>query len=68
MATLSKQKPYSAIAQLRVNYDTQKDIMKQFGARERSTLIMFKGAKEVGRVVGETDEKAIQTLLDKAVK
>ena len=52
---------------MRVDYDTQKDLMKQFGARSRSTLIMFKGAKEVGRVIGTTDEKAIQSLLDKAL-
>ena len=41
--------------------------MKQFGARDRSTLIMFKGAKEVGRVVWQTEELIIQELLDKAL-
>lgn len=49
----------------RVNYDKQKDVMKQFGARDRSTLIMFKGAKETGRVVFETEAKAIQAMLDR---
>lgn len=51
----------------RVNYDKQKDVMKRFGARERSTLIMFKGAKETGRIVFEADAKVIQSLFDKAL-
>ena len=67
MAKLSKQKQYAGIALFRVNYDTQKDVMKQFGARDRSTLIMFKGAKEVGRLTGDTEELIIQELLDKAL-
>jgi thioredoxin-like negative regulator of GroEL len=52
---------------LRVNYDRQKDVMKRFGVSDRSTLIMFRGAKEVGRVYGVTDPKAIQALLDKGL-
>ena len=67
MDTLSKQSKYAGMVHYRVDYDTQKDLMKQFGARERSTLIMFKGAKEVGRVVNVTGEKEIQALIDKAL-
>ena len=67
MDRLSNQPRYAGIVQFRVDYDTQKQVMKQFGARDRSTLVMFKGAKEVGRVVWVTDEKAIQALLDKAL-
>ena len=66
MAKLRKQPKYAGIAHLRVHFDDEKDVMKQFGASQRSTLIMFKGTKEVGRVQWETDEKAIQALLDKA--
>lgn len=66
MAELSKNAPYSDIVHLRVDYDRQKDLMKQFGARDRSTLIVFKGAKETGRLYGDTDPKAIRALLDKA--
>jgi len=64
---LSAQSRYAGIAQFRIDYDKQKDLMKQFNARDRSTLIMFKGAKEIGRVVFVTDEKEIQALLDKAL-
>ncbi len=41
--------------------------MKRFGANDRSTLIMFRGSKEVGRVYGVTDGKEIQALLDKGL-
>jgi len=66
VAELSKNAPYSDIVHLRVDYDRQKDLMKQCGARDRSTLIVFKGAKETGRLYGDTDYKAIRALLDKA--
>ena len=50
----------------RVDYDKQKDVMRQlFKARDRSTLIMFKADKEAGRLYSVTDAKEIQALLDK---
>ena len=41
--------------------------MKRFGAKDRSTLIMFRGTREVGREYGVTDSKEIQALLDRAL-
>ena len=41
--------------------------MKRFGATDRSTLIMFRGAKEVDRLYGVTESREIQALLDKAL-
>ena len=41
--------------------------MKRFGASDRSTLIMFRGAKEVGRLYGVTGGRDIQALLDKGL-
>mgnify|MGYP003338993441 CR=1 FL=1 len=67
MGRLSAQARYAGVAHFRVDYDTQKDLMKQFGARDRSTLIMFKGQKEVGRVSFVTDEKEIRALIDKGL-
>jgi hypothetical protein len=50
-----------------VDFDRQKDVMKRFGANDRSTLIMFRGNKEVGRVHAVTDSKDIQALLNKGL-
>lgn len=50
-----------------VDYDTQKDVMRSFGASQRSTLIAFSGATEVGRIVGDTRADSIEALLAKGV-
>jgi thioredoxin 1 len=51
---------------LTVNYDGQKSVVKKFGVRRQSTLIVFKDGKEVGRAVGITSKSAIADLLAKA--
>jgi thioredoxin 1 len=51
---------------LTVNYDGQKSVVKKFGVRRQSTLIVFKDGKEVGRAVGITSKSAIAALLAKA--
>src|SRR6516165_6413440 len=48
-----------------VDFDSQKDAVKYFGAREQSTLIAFKGATETGRSVGDTERSSIAALLNK---
>ena len=64
---LLKQKEYQAITPLRVDFDTQKDIVKAFGATKQSTLIVFKSGKEVARSTGATSPIAIESLLAKAI-
>lgn len=49
-----------------VDFDAQKALVRKFGARMQSTLIVYKGTKEEGRSSGETRPEAIRTLLDKA--
>ena len=51
----------------RVDFDAMKPAVKQFGAQMQSTLIVFKGAAEQGRSVGDTREASIATLLDKSL-
>jgi hypothetical protein len=48
-----------------VDFDSQKDAVKAFGARMQSTLITFKGSLETGRSVGDTNPGSIAALLDK---
>lgn len=67
MNSLYKQPRYAAVTHIRVDYDTQKDVMRRFGASDRSTLIMFRGKKEVGRLFGETGDKEIKALIDKGL-
>lgn len=51
----------------RVDFDGQKPVVKQFGAQMQSTLIVFKGAAEQGRSVGDTKEASIEALLSKSL-
>jgi thiol-disulfide isomerase/thioredoxin len=50
-----------------VDFDSQKDMVRRFGAREQSTLIAYKGEKEQGRSVGDTNRDSIAALLNKAL-
>lgn len=50
-----------------VDFDTRKDVLRQFNVRQQSTLIVFKGKSEQGRSVGVTEEASIGALLNKAI-
>ena len=50
-----------------IDFDGQKDAVKAFGVRTQSTLIAFKGDRETGRSVGDTNRASIGALLDKTL-
>jgi len=50
-----------------VDFDGQKNLVTRFGARLQSTLIVFKGDKEEGRSVGDTNRASIAALLNKVL-
>lgn len=52
---------------LRVDFDNQKDVVKRLRTQYQSTLIVFKGTKEVSRSTGETRKDAIAAQLAKAL-
>ncbi len=66
LSDLTQKSQFAPITIFEVDYDTEKDIMRSFGAQQRSTLIAFKGGAEVGRIVGDTRPQAIEALLAKA--
>ncbi|HLG83429.1 MAG TPA: thioredoxin family protein [Bradyrhizobium sp.] len=51
----------------RVDFDSMKPVVHEFGANMQSTLIVFKGTTEEGRSVGDTKEASIAALLDKSL-
>jgi thioredoxin 1 len=55
------------IAAFRVDFDSQKSIVRSLNATNQSTIIVYKGADEVGRSVGETDPQAIAALVNQAL-
>jgi hypothetical protein len=46
-----------------VDYDSEKDVMRSFGTSQRSTLIVFSGGRETGRLIGDTQRDTIEALL-----
>lgn len=58
---------FKGIATLRVDFDAQRAVVKSFGVRYQSTLIVFKGGKEVARATGDTSRDSITDLLRKSL-
>ncbi len=46
-----------------VDYDKERDLKNKLNVRTQSTLIVFKGDKEVTRLAGKTDEKSLKEAL-----
>ncbi|MBV5292938.1 MAG: thioredoxin family protein [Curvibacter lanceolatus] len=63
---LSKQSAYKDVAILSVDFDADKAILKQFKVNMQSTLIAFKGGKEMARSVGDTTPAGIENIFKKA--
>ncbi len=64
---LLPQAEFRQIKVLRVDFDSQKAIVKSFNTSYQSTLIVYKGGKEVARTVAETNKDNITALLRKAL-
>ncbi len=48
----------------RLNFDTQETAWRALNVRRQSTLIAFRGNKETGRSVGDTNPQTLAALLD----
>jgi thioredoxin 1 len=66
-AELDKMEKYKVFQKIEVDFDSQKDALKMLKVDKQSTLIVYKGDKEVGRSVGVSDKAAIEALLAKAL-
>jgi len=51
-----------------INYDKQKEEWKRLGVQKQSTLIGYRGGREVGRIAYTTDKVAITSLLASTVR
>jgi thioredoxin 1 len=67
LGELLKTPELQSITALRVDFDEQKTVVRAFKVQYQSTLIVFKGGKEVGRSTGDTKKDRIAALLRKAI-
>jgi thiol-disulfide isomerase/thioredoxin len=58
---------FQAMQKFDVDFDSQKEILAKFRVNSQSTMIVFKGGKELDRQVGQTDPATIETLLREAL-
>lgn len=64
---LSAEPKFKNVQVFTVDFDSQKDALQGLKVQRQSTLIVFKGASEVGRSVGDTDKASIEALLAKSL-
>lgn len=64
---LMKQPAYKDVTLMTIDFDSSKPILKNFKVTTQSTLIAFKGGKEVGRSIGDTTPSGLEALIKKAV-
>ncbi len=67
ISELSALPKYKDLAVFVVDFDGQKEVVRSFKAQSQSTLIVFKGEKEVGRLVGDTNKTTIEAMLAKSL-
>jgi len=62
-----KTEPGLNLTVLVADYDTEKDLKRQFRVRAQSTLIVLKGKTETMRLVGDTSDVTIRNALKTAL-
>ena len=65
---LMKQPAFKDVTLMRIDFDSQKPLLRKYRVTMQSTLVAFKGEKEVGRSVGDTTRSGLQSLLEKTVR
>lgn len=67
LAKLKGEAKFKDMVSFQIDFDSQKDLLRQFNVQKQSTLIVFKGKQEAGRSTGDSNPGSIATLLSKAV-
>jgi thiol-disulfide isomerase/thioredoxin len=67
LAEITAQPRFAKLAVFNVDFDSQKDALRMLGVQKQSTLISFKGGKEVGRSTGITDKARIAGQLERSL-
>jgi thioredoxin 1 len=67
LSELSRNSKFRELVAFQIDFDSQKALLRKFGVSMQSTLISFKGAKEVSRSTGDTNAASIEAQLDKSL-
>lgn len=67
LGPLLAQARFQDILVLEIDFDRQKDALRQVNARITSTLIIYRGEDEMGRSLGDTNPESVESLLTMAL-
>ena len=67
LGPLLAQPRFQDILVLEIDFDRQKDALRQVNARVTSTLIIYRGDDEMGRSLGDTNPESVESLLTMAL-
>ena len=64
---LTARPAFKNMVTFKIDFDSQKDLLRKYNVRYQSTLIVFRGKTEAGRSTGDTNAASIEALLAKAI-
>lgn len=67
LSKLSGSPKFKDVVAFDIDFDTQKDLLRALNVRSQSTIIAYKGGKEIGRSTGDTTPDGIEDLLNRSV-
>ncbi len=67
LESLAQEDKLKNVVVLKVDYDEERALKKQLKILSQSTLVVFKGEKEVARATGVTDKDQIRELIEKGL-
>jgi thiol-disulfide isomerase/thioredoxin len=67
IGALEKKPEFAGLSVFTIDFDSQKELLRTLRVNSQSTLISYKGAKEIARSVGVSDPAAIEKQLRSAL-
>jgi thioredoxin 1 len=67
LSKLEAEPKFKGLVTFSIDFDTSKPLLRKLHVAQQSTLIVYKGKKEMGRSTGDTDPASIEALLGKAI-
>ncbi|MCK6454696.1 MAG: thioredoxin family protein [Alphaproteobacteria bacterium] len=66
IASLQEEMPNLLVYE--IDFDEDRELLRRFRVSRQSTLIMFKGDREVGRSIGDTNPASIRALVERGLQ
>lgn len=67
LGEMARKPKFKDVVVYEVDFDSRKDVLRELNVQKQSTLISYKGAKEVGRSTGDTNADGIEDQLNKSL-